>query len=176
MQAWKRVFILLTLQCIVEEGTKNNLTIVITQSMMQQGGLTKEEVGERFICFGVDGASLFLGCHVGMTPQLKEKHSLYMMGQHCMAHKTNLAMQVLSNLAIVSKLKDLFQFVYAYFSSSTNCNLEFIALAKIMEIGGFKTFKNVKTQWILMLELLKHVLVAYKTLIVKMSQDNINVA
>jgi hypothetical protein len=27
-----------------------------------------------------------------------------------------------------------------------------------------------------MLELLKHVLVAYKTLIVKMSQDNINVA
>jgi hypothetical protein len=54
--------------------------------------------------------------------------------------------------------------------------LEFIALAKIMEIAGFKTFKNIKIQWILMLELLKHVLVTYKTLIVKMSQDNINVA
>jgi len=38
--------ILLTLQCIVEGGTKNNLTSVITQSLMQQGGLTREEVEE----------------------------------------------------------------------------------------------------------------------------------
>jgi hypothetical protein len=68
-----------------------------------------------------------------------------MMGQHCMSHKINLAMQALSNLAMVSKLKDLFQFVYVYFSSFPNCHLEFIKLAKIMDIGGFKTFKNVKT-------------------------------
>jgi hypothetical protein len=97
------------------------------------------------------------------------------MGQHCMAHKTNLAMQALSNLTMVSKLEDLFQFVYAYFSSSPNCHLKFIKLAKIMEIGGFKTLKNV-TQWISMLEPLKRVFVTYKTLIMKISQDNISVA
>ncbi len=65
--------------------------------------------------------------------------------------------------------------MYAYFSNSSNRHLEFTKLAKIMEIGGFKTFKNVKTQWISMLEPLKCVLVAYKTLIMKMSQDNISV-
>ncbi len=65
--------------------------------------------------------------------------------------------------------------MYAYFSSSPNRHLEFTKLAKIMEIGGFKTFKNVNTQWISMLDPLKCILVTYKTLIVKMSQDNISV-
>jgi hypothetical protein len=117
----------------------------------------------------------FQGCHIRVTPQLKEKHFPYMMGQHCMAHKTNLTVQALSNLAMVSKLEDLFQFVYAYFLSSPNCHSELTKLAKIMEIGGFKTFNKVKTQWISMLEHLKCILVAYKTLIVKMSQDKISV-
>ncbi len=51
MQAWRRAQILLTFQHIVERCTTDDLTIVITQSLMQQGGLTNEEVGERFICF-----------------------------------------------------------------------------------------------------------------------------
>jgi hypothetical protein len=61
----------------------------------------------RLICFNVDGASIFQGYYIGMTFQLKEKFALYMMGQHCMAHKTNLAIQVLSNLPMVAKLEDL---------------------------------------------------------------------
>jgi hypothetical protein len=100
---------------------------------MLQGGLTKKEVGEKIICFGVDGASLFQGCYIKMIFQIKEMHSYYMMGHHCMAHRTNLAVQVLSNLPIVSKLEDLFQSLYAYISSSPKHHLEFIKLAKIIE-------------------------------------------
>jgi len=59
MQAWRKVPILFTLQCVVEGGITNNLTFVITQSLTWQGGLTKEEIGERFISFSVDGAFLF---------------------------------------------------------------------------------------------------------------------
>jgi hypothetical protein len=55
-------------------------------------------VGERFVCFSGDKVSFFQGCHIGMTFQLKEKYSPYMIGQHCMAHKTNLTSQALSNL------------------------------------------------------------------------------
>jgi hypothetical protein len=69
--------------------------------------LTQEETTKRLICFGADGASIFQGCHTGMTFQLKEKFVPYMMGQHCMAHQTNLAIQVLSNLPMVAKLEDL---------------------------------------------------------------------
>jgi hypothetical protein len=90
-----------------------------------------------------------------MKSQLKGKHSPYIMGQQCMAHKTNHVMQALSNLPMVSKLEDLLQFVYAHFLGSPKCHLEFIKLVKIMEIGRFKILKNVETQWISMLEPLK---------------------
>jgi hypothetical protein len=49
MQAWTRVQVLLTFQHVVERGTIDDLTFVITQSLMQQGRLTKKEVGKRFI-------------------------------------------------------------------------------------------------------------------------------
>ncbi len=51
--------IFLTFQCVVEGGITNNPTFVITQSLMRQGGLTRKEVGERFICFSIDGTFLF---------------------------------------------------------------------------------------------------------------------
>jgi hypothetical protein len=60
--------------------------------------------------------------------------------------------------------------VYAHFLGSPKCHLE------IVEIRGFQILKNVKTWWISMLKLLKWVLAWYKTLIMKMSQDNIRVA
>jgi hypothetical protein len=45
-----------------------------------------------------------------------------------------------------------------------------------MGIWGLNFFLNVKIQWISMVEPLKHVMEEYKTLIVKMSQDNVFVA
>jgi hypothetical protein len=59
IHAWKRIPILLTLECVVEGGNTYNLTIVITQALMQQGGLIQEEIAKRLTCFGVDGASIF---------------------------------------------------------------------------------------------------------------------
>jgi hypothetical protein len=51
--------IILTLQCVVEDETIDNLILVIVQSLMQQGGPTQEETTQHFICFGVDGAFFF---------------------------------------------------------------------------------------------------------------------
>jgi hypothetical protein len=80
---------------------------------MQQGRLTRKEVGERLICFGANGVSIFQSPfskmpHYNGILTKGYKHSLYRMGQHCMAHKTNLVMQALSNLPVVSKLEELF--------------------------------------------------------------------
>jgi len=74
---------------------------------MQQRGLTQEETMKRLICFGANGASIFKGYCTRVTFQLKEKFAPYMMGQHCMAHWTNFAIQVLSNLPIMAKLENL---------------------------------------------------------------------
>ncbi len=47
--------VLFTFQHIVERGTIDNLTFVMTQSLMQQGRLIEEEVCERLIWFNGDG-------------------------------------------------------------------------------------------------------------------------
>jgi hypothetical protein len=73
---------------------------------------------------------------------------------------------------MVGKLQELFQSLYSYFSSSLKWHLESIELVEIMKTKGLKSLRNAKTQWISMLEPLKHVLAKYKTLIVKMSLDN----
>ncbi len=76
MHAWKRILILLTLEHVVEGGNVNNLIVVITQALMQQGGLIQKEIAMRLICFGIDGDSIFQGYCIRMTFQLKEKFVL----------------------------------------------------------------------------------------------------
>jgi hypothetical protein len=73
---------------------------------------------------------------------------------------------------MVAKLEELFQSFYSYFSSFPKWHLEF---TKIMKAEGLKILINVKTPWISMLEPLKHVLNEYKTLIVKMSFNNLSI-
>jgi len=131
MHAWKKNSILLTLQHIVEGGNVDNLAAIIVQAFMLQGGLTPEETTKRLICFGANGASIFQGCHTSVTFQLKEKFVPCMMGQHCMAHRTNLPM--------VANLEDLLQSLYSYFSNSPKHHLEFhFKLAEIMETKRLK--------------------------------------
>ncbi len=109
MHTWKIIPImyLFTVQHFVEGGNANDLTTMIVQSLMQQRGLPKKETSTRLIFFGPNRAFLLQGCYTRMTFQMKEKHVLYMMRQHCMAHKMNLDVQVLSNLPTVAKLEDL---------------------------------------------------------------------
>ncbi len=59
-----------------------------------------------------------------------------MVGQHYMAHRTNIPM--------VAKVEDLLQSLHIYFSSSPKRHLEFIQLAKIVEIGRLKILQNVE--------------------------------
>jgi len=74
-----------------------------------------------------------------------------------MSHKMNLVMKSLFGMPMVSKLEDILQILYMYFSSSLNTCLKFLKLLEIMEIKGLKIFWIVKTRWINMLPPLKHV-------------------
>jgi len=78
-----------------------------------------------------------------------------------MAYRTNLVVQVLSNLPVVVKLENLLRSLYSYFSNSCERHLEFTKLVKIVETRGLKILRNVNTRWIKMLELLKRVMVKY---------------
>jgi hypothetical protein len=74
----------------------------------------------------------------------------FSIGIHCMVHKCNLAFKTLSCLEIVSSIKIFYKLDFAY---NLNQHLKLIKFIDMIETKGLKMFKNVKTQWISLLEL-----------------------
>ncbi len=94
----------------------------------------------------------------------------FLIGVHYLAHQTNLAL-VLSKLPLVFRIKSMLQFLYSFFAHNLKKFLQFTKFVKTLETKGLKLLRNVNTQWISMLSLLKCVLAQYKSLVVKMHYD-----
>jgi hypothetical protein len=68
------------------------------------------------VCFGVDGVVVFEGKHKGMFSQLKDMEVFHMVGVHCVAHRTNLVIKILSFFPMVSRSEGWLQNLHACFS------------------------------------------------------------
>ncbi len=79
-----------------------------------------------------------------MTKQIQDKFSPRCEGIHCMNHHTNLVLQTLFHLLVVSHIKLLLQFMYVFFFHSHKRDMEFTKLAKRMGNKGNKILKNIK--------------------------------
>lgn len=168
---FKRVPILLSLSKLHDGSSSNAVRDTIEGMLSHHTGLSQSEVASRLVCFGADGVTLFQGSRNGVTVQMVKHMAPFLFGVHCMAHRTNLAVQPLSNLPVVAKLEALCQAMYSYFSHSPKRHSEFEKLANIVETEGRRMLRNVKTRWISLLEPLKRVMGEYKTLVVKMCDD-----
>jgi hypothetical protein len=168
---FKRVSILLALMRLVDGNSADVVKESIYAMLLWHIGLSQAQVAERLICFVAHGVSMFQGCMNDVIRQLKEYVAPFLFGVHCMAHRTNLEVEPLSRLPLVSKLETLCQAMYNYFKQSSKKHLEFQKLANLVETKGLSILRNVKTRWISLLEPLKRVLGEYKTLIVKMYED-----
>jgi hypothetical protein len=72
---------------------------------------------------------------------------------------------------MVFHIENLLQCIYVYFNHNPKKHLEFAKWVEIMEIKGNKILRNIKTKWISMFNLVKHVLFEYCTLLMKMALD-----
>jgi hypothetical protein len=88
-----------------------------------------------------------------------------------MTHITNLIVVVLSILPLVSHIEFMLQSLNSFFAYNPKKLLEFIKLVKTLETKGLKLLRIMKTCWISMLSLLKHILAQYKSLVMKMHSD-----
>ncbi len=120
------------------------------------------------MAFGVDGVYTFQGIKSRVIKQNFEGWVPHSMGIHSMAHQTNLAVQTLLHLQMMSKIEGLFSISYNYFSKYLKQHLEFSKLFEIMETNWAKIFKNVKTCWTSMLSLTRCVMFKYMTLLMTM--------
>ncbi len=67
-----------------------NLTKSVMVALMKCGGLTREDVAKRLLCFGANGASIFSQGEISVTRQIKDVWAPFSMGVPCVAHKSNL--------------------------------------------------------------------------------------
>jgi len=67
MNGWEREPHLLHLSCVFDAGTADHLTEVIMHALMAEGGLTREQIARKLVCFGTDGVSKFQGSRSGVT-------------------------------------------------------------------------------------------------------------
>jgi hypothetical protein len=90
---------------------------------------------------------------------------------HCVAHCTNLAVEVLSEFEMVSAIEKLLKKLFSYFSKSPKRHLELEKLSELLQSKGGNFLNNVKTRWISMLSPLRRVLSEYRVFLVKMYTD-----
>jgi hypothetical protein len=90
MQNWVKIPILISLDRVIKGSRGDNLTKVIMEALMICGGVPKNQIAQKLICFGANGVDVFQGIKSGVTKQIKENYALHSIGVHCMAHHTNL--------------------------------------------------------------------------------------
>jgi len=78
--------ILLNLERIVNGGTFYNLTFVIIRYCTIFGGMSKIDIANKVVYFGVDNVTIFQGLKTNVIVQLVNKHCPFVLGIHCMAH------------------------------------------------------------------------------------------
>ena len=171
MDSWERVPHLLHLSCLSDGGTADILTNAIMLSLVEEGGLSREDIASKVVCFGADGVSTFQGPKTGVTTQIREKWAPFVIGANCASHRINLVVETLSQYPMVSRLEGLFQSLYSYFCRSHKRHSELQKLADLMETKAKKILRNVETRWISMRGPAQRVLSEYKLLLAKMGVD-----
>jgi hypothetical protein len=168
---FKRCSILLALIRLVDGNGTDAIRTALMSMVHLHTGLDDDDIANQLVSFDADGVSVFQGSRRGVTTQLQNNVAPFMLGIHCMAHRTNLAVEPLSNLPLVSKLEALCHGMYAYFSHNPKRHLKFQKLADVVETEGLRVLRNVTTRWISLLDPLRRIMGEYKTLLVKLCDD-----
>jgi hypothetical protein len=155
-------------------GTANNLTDMLIGALELKGGLDKDAIASKLLCFGADGCSAFQGSKNGVTVQIQKNFAPFASGVHCHAHKINLAVKTLSQLDVFHSIEELMRLSHAYFAHSPKKYSEYKSFAQTIDTKGLKLLKNVTTRWLSLLAPMRRVLSEYRTILEKMHIDCIN--
>ena len=88
------VSVLLGLFRLVEGNGASVLKEAIITCISYHGGFSENAVAKRMVSFGADGISVLQGSRIGVTTELKEHDAPFMIGVYCMAHQTNLVVNL----------------------------------------------------------------------------------
>jgi hypothetical protein len=70
VQNWLWIPIFLSFECVVLGSSIDNLTQILMQALMHEGGLTKDLVGMKLITFSANGVFVFQNTRLSVTQQI----------------------------------------------------------------------------------------------------------
>ena len=115
---------LIALSIIQEAPIVGHLTVVIVEVLEKGGDVGSKDLGEKLLCFGAHGITVFQGARTSVTKQLHTKYAPFSIGIHCFAHRVNLAGRTLSTNTIFQNSEKLMQKAYAF---SIACSSNFLS-------------------------------------------------
>jgi hypothetical protein len=130
-----KVLVLPKLEHVTNGVSSDNLTKLILRMLVDNGGLSTNQIQERLLCFGTNGVSI-LQC----TFQL---HAPFMQNVHCVSHHSNLMVECLNELDMVARIELLLTLMYTYFAKSSKRHNKLEKLTKLLNSKGDKMPHNV---------------------------------
>jgi hypothetical protein len=67
VEQWKKVSILLNLQCVIDGATSDNLTYLIVENLLKLGRFNETKMANKLVCFGADGMTIVQGLKFNIT-------------------------------------------------------------------------------------------------------------
>ncbi len=123
---------------VVDKKTTDNFTSLIVWGLMDYGGLSVIDIVNKLVFFGIDKIIVFHSVKSGVTTQLMQKYIPFVRNVHCMTHRTNLVVQTLNTLSLVSKIEFLFVSMYNYFFHILKLHLEIMKVVELLQLKGNK--------------------------------------
>jgi hypothetical protein len=89
---------------------------VIMEALTIGGGMLKDQVVNKLMSFWTNHINVFQNTKSGVTKQIQDDYAPFFISVHCMAHHTNLTMQILFAILLVKCIESLLQTLHAYFA------------------------------------------------------------
>jgi hypothetical protein len=151
----------------LDRANAENIAKVVDDSLTKFGGITDEDLYNKVVGYGADGASVNMGCHSGVGKRLTNKQPLITV-VHCMAHRLELAFKDIlkkgeNQLQVVNFLNNIYTFYHA--SSLNRSMLRICSAAPGVKgiptrVGGTRwiphTYTALQNMWSLYPALLQH--------------------
>ena len=106
---------LLSVAKLNHSAIAKNLYELLKTTLIESRGLDSMEIAKKLVCVGADGASVMQGHKGGLCKKIKNDLAPYAILIHCMAHRMNLAFEIVSNFGYVSKVESLIKEIYHCF-------------------------------------------------------------
>ena len=145
-------------------STAENLYLEVKKALNEIAVMDDLIIAKKLVRVKVDGAAVMQGKRIGLCARLQTSIAPYILGIHYMAHRMNLAYNIVSSFPTVSKVEDLIHELHSYFCKSPKRFAKFKIFSEGVTIGN-KILKDVETKWISLHGPTEQVLVEYQSLI-----------